>query len=98
LLNVNNPQTKVLLEVMEQRGYTLGRNLHTTREGAGGEQSKIPELLQDFKASGIDAIVTIGYPTALLPRLPALPRSSFPVPAIPLQLGWSIVWLARAAT
>ena len=58
---------------MAQRGYTLGNNLAYDARGAGGELSKIPELIQDFKASGVDVLVTVGYPAARSAKLAGLP-------------------------
>jgi putative tryptophan/tyrosine transport system substrate-binding protein len=72
-LSANGPLGKVLLDELAQRGYTLGRNFAYDARGAGGEVSRIPGLLQDFKASGIDAIVTLGYPTAIAAKTAGLP-------------------------
>jgi len=64
-LSVNSPDGTALLNAMAQHGYVLGKNLAYDARGAAGETSKIPQLIQDFKASGIDVIVTVGYPAAL---------------------------------
>ena len=72
-IGVNSSQGKALLEGLTQRGYTLGRNLAYDARGAGGDMSRIPDLLQDFKASGIDAIVTLGYPPAVAAKASGLP-------------------------
>src|SRR5581483_2323235 len=40
---------------------------------SGGEHSKIPGLLQDFKASGIDALITVGFPTTLAAKSAGIP-------------------------
>ena len=50
---------------MAQHGYALGKNLAYDARGAGGELPKIPQLIQDFKASGVDVMVAVGYPAAL---------------------------------
>jgi putative ABC transport system substrate-binding protein len=63
-LSVNSPDGATLLNAMAQRGYSLGRNFAYDARGAGGELSKIPELIQDFTASGVDVILTVGYPAA----------------------------------
>jgi putative ABC transport system substrate-binding protein len=54
-------------------GYTLGQNLAFDARAAGGEKSKLPQLLQDFQASGIDAIVVAGYPTAVAAKTAGVP-------------------------
>jgi putative ABC transport system substrate-binding protein len=38
-----------------------------------GDNSKLPELLQDFKASGVDVIVTDGYPPTLAAKTAGIP-------------------------
>jgi putative ABC transport system substrate-binding protein len=72
-LSVNSPAAAILLGVLEERGFKLGHNLAYDARAAGGETARIPGLLQDFKASGIDAIVTIGYPTALAAKSAGIP-------------------------
>jgi putative tryptophan/tyrosine transport system substrate-binding protein len=63
-LSVNGPNAKPLLNAMAQHGYMLGKNLAYDARGAGGELAKIPQLIEDFKASGVDVLVTVGYPAA----------------------------------
>jgi putative tryptophan/tyrosine transport system substrate-binding protein len=64
-LSVGSPRAGVLLGALAERGLKLGQNLAYDARGSGGENARISTLLQDFKASGVDAIVTVGYPTAL---------------------------------
>jgi putative ABC transport system substrate-binding protein len=72
-LNVNSPPAKLLLSALAERGYTLGRNLAYDARASGGENARLPGLLQDFKASGVDAIVTVGYPTTLAAKSTGIP-------------------------
>jgi putative tryptophan/tyrosine transport system substrate-binding protein len=72
-LSVNSPDGATLLNAMGQRGYTLGKNLAYDARGAGGELSKIPQLIQDFTASGVDVILTVGYPSARHAKLAGIP-------------------------
>jgi len=51
----------------------LGQNLAFDARAAGGEKAKLPQLLLDFKASGIDAIVAAGYPAALAAKAAGIP-------------------------
>jgi putative tryptophan/tyrosine transport system substrate-binding protein len=67
-LSAGGPDATILLGELAQRGYTLGRNLAYEARASGGDNSKLPDLLQDFKASGVDVIVTIGYPATLAAR------------------------------
>jgi putative tryptophan/tyrosine transport system substrate-binding protein len=72
-MSANSPLGAILLGELEQRGYKLGQNLAFDARAAGGVKSKLPQLLQDFKASGVDAIVAIGYPTALAAKVAGIP-------------------------
>jgi putative tryptophan/tyrosine transport system substrate-binding protein len=72
-LSANSPDGATLLNVLAQRGYTLGRNLAYDARGAGGELSKIPQLIEDFRASGVDVIMTVGYPAARHAKASGIP-------------------------
>ncbi len=72
-LSVNSRDGTTLLNAMAQRGYTLGKNLAYDARGAGGELSKIPQLIRDFNASGVDVMVTVGYPAAHHAKLGGIP-------------------------
>ncbi len=72
-LSVNSRDGTTLLNAMTQRGYTLGKNLAYDARGAGGELSKIPQLIRDFNASGVDVMVTVGYPAAHHAKLGGIP-------------------------
>ncbi|GEP57953.1 ABC transporter substrate-binding protein [Reyranella soli] len=72
-ISENSPNGKVLLATLAQHGYTLGGNLTYEARAAAGQIAKIPPLLQDLKASGVDAIVAIGYPPALAAKTTGIP-------------------------
>jgi putative ABC transport system substrate-binding protein len=69
----NSPNGKVLLGVLAQRGYVLGQNLTYEARAAAGQAAKLPLLLQELKASSVDAIVTIGYPPTLAAKTAGIP-------------------------
>lgn len=72
-IGVESPNAKTLLRVLAQHGYTVGRNLTYEPRASGGQNAKLPQLLQDFKAGGIDAIVTVGYPPTLAAKASGIP-------------------------
>jgi putative tryptophan/tyrosine transport system substrate-binding protein len=72
-LSANSPNAKALLNAMAERGYTLGKNLAYDARGASGELAKIPQLIEDFKASGVDVLVAVGYPAARAAKAAAIP-------------------------
>ena len=72
-ISATSPLGTVLLGELAQRGYALGQNLAFDARAAGGEKSRLPQLLLDFQASGVDAIVAIGYPTAVAAKTAGIP-------------------------
>ena len=72
-LSANSPNATTLLNAMAQRGYKLGKNLAYDARGAGGKLEKIPQLIEDFKASGVDVLVTVGYPAARSAKVAGIP-------------------------
>jgi putative ABC transport system substrate-binding protein len=64
-LSDKTPLGGILLEGLAQRGYVLGKNLTLDARGAMGQVSKLPEIVRELKAGNVDAIVTVGFPTAL---------------------------------
>src|SRR5262245_49364548 len=72
-LSANSPDGTTLLNALAQRGYTLGKNLAYDARGAGGELAKISQLIEDFRASGVDVIMTVGYPAARHAKASGIP-------------------------
>jgi putative tryptophan/tyrosine transport system substrate-binding protein len=72
-ISANSPLGAVLLGELTQRGYILGQNLAFDARAAGGEKSRLPQLLLDFQASGVDVIVAAGYPTAVAAKTAGVP-------------------------
>jgi putative ABC transport system substrate-binding protein len=72
-ISANSPLGAVLLGELAKSGYILGQNLAFDARAAGGEKSRLPQLLLDFRASGVDAIVAAGYPTAVAAKTAGVP-------------------------
>jgi putative ABC transport system substrate-binding protein len=68
-----SPFGKVLLKGLAQRGYVVGQNLTYGAHSSLGDNAKIPDLLQQLKASGVDAIVVVGFPAALAAKSIGIP-------------------------
>jgi putative ABC transport system substrate-binding protein len=58
---------------LAQRGYIPGQNLTLDARSSMGDNAKIPGLLQELKASGVDAIVVVGFPSALAAKSTGIP-------------------------
>ena len=67
------PFGQFLIAALAKHGYAIGQNLAIEARGASGDVSKIPTLLQELKAQGVDAFVVIGYPTALAAKSLSVP-------------------------
>src|SRR5262245_32102790 len=72
-LSANSPDATILLTALAERGYALGGNLAYDARASGGDNSKLPDVMEDFKASAVDAIVTIGYPATLAAKTAGIP-------------------------
>jgi putative ABC transport system substrate-binding protein len=68
-----SPSGKILVKTLAERGYVLGQNLTFDARGAMGDVAKLPALLQELKARGVDAIVVVGYPAALAAKSTNIP-------------------------
>ena len=59
--------------MLEQRGYTLGKNLVLDARSATGQVSKLPEVVRAMKADKVDVIVTTGFPATLACKVENVP-------------------------
>jgi putative tryptophan/tyrosine transport system substrate-binding protein len=65
---------KLLLGGLAKLGYTPGQNLaFEAPRGAAGQPVQLPHLMEELKAAKVDAIVVIGYPTAVAAKAAGLP-------------------------
>jgi len=67
------PFGKTLVKALSEHGYVIGQNLTLDSRGAMGDVAKIPSLLGELKAGGADAIIIVGYPTALAAKSLGIP-------------------------
>src|SRR5258708_3969219 len=67
------PFGKTLVKALSEHGYVIGQNLPLDSRGAMGDVAKIPSLLGELKAGGADAIIIVGYPTALAAKSLGIP-------------------------
>lgn len=76
-LDEKSPLGAILLKKLEQHGYTLGKNLAFEARGAGGQVSKLGEIVNGMKANGVDVIVATGFPTTLACKVANVPTVVF---------------------
>jgi putative ABC transport system substrate-binding protein len=68
-----SPLGAILLQQLEQHGYTLGKNLAFEARGAGGQTSKLGAIVRDMKAHQVDVLVVGGFPTTLACKVANVP-------------------------
>jgi ABC-type uncharacterized transport system substrate-binding protein len=76
-LDEKSPLGAILLQQLEQHGYTLGKNLAFEARGAAGQISKLGEIVRDMKAHQVDVIVAGGFPTTLACKVANVPTVVF---------------------
>jgi putative tryptophan/tyrosine transport system substrate-binding protein len=69
----NSPFGSILLRELTRRGYTLGQNLRYEARGAMGQNGRLPELLREMKANGIEVVVCQGYPATYAAKIAGIP-------------------------
>jgi putative ABC transport system substrate-binding protein len=68
-----SPFGSILVRVLAQRGYMIGQNLVLDARSSKGVVNSIPQILQDMKADKDEAIIIIGYPSALAAKKVGIP-------------------------
>jgi putative tryptophan/tyrosine transport system substrate-binding protein len=68
-----SPTGATLLRGLKERGYDVGKNLRFSAFGARGQVSEIPRLIEQMKKTGVDVVVTSGYPTAFAAKESGIP-------------------------
>ena len=63
----------ILLKALEGHGYTLDKNLSFKARGAGGQVSKLGEIVRDMKADQVDVIVAVGFPVIIACKVANVP-------------------------
>jgi len=63
----------ILTRVLADHGYILEKKLTFDARGANGQTSRAPQILEDMRASGINALVVTGFPTALAAKATSIP-------------------------
>ncbi|HME29294.1 MAG TPA: ABC transporter substrate binding protein, partial [Pseudolabrys sp.] len=75
-LDEKSPLRAILLKKLEQHG-SLGKNLTFEARGAGGQVSKLGEIVNSMKANGVDVIIAGGFPTTLACKVANVPTVVF---------------------
>ena len=72
-IDEKSPLGTTLLKALEGHGYTLAKNLTLEARGAGGQVSKLGEIVRGMKADQVDVIVAVGFPVILACKVEKVP-------------------------
>src|SRR5262245_3601279 len=72
-LDEKDPLGAILLKALEQHGYALRKNLSLEARGAGGQVSKLGELVRQLKENQVNVIVAAGFPAILACKVANMP-------------------------
>lgn len=72
-LDEKSPGGALLLEVLGQHGYVLGKNLAFESRGASGRIDKLGEIIRGMTADQVDVFVTSGFPVTLACKIANVP-------------------------
>ncbi len=72
-IDEKSPLGATLLKAIEGHGYTLAKNLTFEARGAGGQVSKLGEIVRGMKADQVDVIVAVGFPVILACKVEKAP-------------------------
>ena len=61
---MESPPVKIITDSLAGYGYTLGQNLEFRSYGADAQLRRLPQLAKDIAATGVDAVVVLGWPPA----------------------------------
>ena len=90
-----SPFGKIVVKALAERGYAIGQNLTWDARGSMGDVAKIPVMLDELKARGVDAIIVIGYRTALAAKPTGIPTIGANGIGDPGPYGRLIRWVKR---
>jgi len=71
-----NPQAgygEFLFRSLASRGYVLGENLIHDARAAAGKVDAVPRLMNELKANGVDAVLTVSFPAAVAAKESGVP-------------------------
>jgi putative ABC transport system substrate-binding protein len=72
-VEAKSPNGVVLLQTLAERGFKIGQNLTYESHGAMGQANRLPQILNSMTAANVDAVVVVGYPTALAAKAIGIP-------------------------
>jgi ABC transporter substrate binding protein len=72
-----SPYGPLLIRSLAQHGYVLGKNITFVHHGAEMQLNRLPQLVDELRASKVDVVFALGYPAALAMKGTAIPVVSY---------------------
>jgi len=86
-LELDKPPARFLVEALAQHGLRIGETLSLTSRGMRGQAAQLPAILQQFKAEGVEVLVTGGYPPTLAAKEAGMATVAFQGAGDPVATG-----------
>src|ERR1700758_1109393 len=64
---------QILARTLAEHGYFVGKNLLWDARSTDGNNARLPAIFDDFKKSRVDAVVIVGFQTALAAKSSGIP-------------------------
>ena len=91
-LTANSPLGKILIAVLADLGYALGRSLDFEARGAMADVAKLPGLIDELRAEGAQILIVLGYPSAAAAKSAGVPTVIFSGAGDPVATGLVESW------
>ena len=91
-LTANSPLGKILIGVLADLGYALGRSLDFEARGAMADVAKLPGLIDELRAEGAQILIVLGYPSAAAAKSAGVPTVIFSGAGDPVATGLVESW------
>ncbi len=91
-LTADSPLGKILIGVLADLGYALGRNLDFEARGAMADVAKLPGLIDELRAKGAQILIVLGYPSAAAAKSAGVPTVIFSGAGDPVATGLVESW------
>jgi putative ABC transport system substrate-binding protein len=72
-----SPYGPLLIRSLAQHGYVLDKNITFVHHGAEMQLNRLPQLVDELRASKVDVVFALGYPAALAMKGTAIPVVSY---------------------
>jgi putative tryptophan/tyrosine transport system substrate-binding protein len=88
----DSPRGKILIGALTELGYAPGQNLFFETRGAMADVAKLPRLIEELKAAGVQILLSFGYPSAAAAKAAGVPTVAVSGAGDPVATGLVESW------